>query len=129
MKALTSFGISFKVRSDREKDGKAPLQATITVNGQKTFLTLPRKIPVKNWNPDRALAKANTSEGRKINNYIEEVRQTIGECYQDLQLQRKVISNDTSVSKSTQLDYAVPPSKISSLSSGTFVGMVADNPD
>jgi hypothetical protein len=38
-------------------------------------------------------------------------------------------SNDTSISKSTQLDYAVPASKISGLSSGTFVGMVADNPD
>jgi len=37
--------------------------------------------------------------------------------------------NDTSISKSTQLDSAIPPSKISSLSSGEFVGMVADNPD
>ncbi|OMP80078.1 conjugal transfer protein MobC [[Flexibacter] sp. ATCC 35208] len=35
---------------------------------------------------------------------------------------------DTSVSHNTQLDYAVTPSKISSLSSGEFVGMVADNP-
>ncbi|WP_295795938.1 conjugal transfer protein MobC [Mucilaginibacter sp.] len=38
-------------------------------------------------------------------------------------------NSDTSISKSTQLDYAVPASKISGLSSGTFVGMVADNPD
>ncbi|WP_426587999.1 conjugal transfer protein MobC [Mucilaginibacter sp. R-33] len=38
-------------------------------------------------------------------------------------------SSDTSVSKSTQLDYAVPSSKISGLSSGTFVGMIADNPE
>lgn len=38
-------------------------------------------------------------------------------------------SNGTSVSKSTQLDYAVLASKISGLSSGTFVGMVAGNPD
>jgi hypothetical protein len=37
-------------------------------------------------------------------------------------------SNDTSVSKSSQLDYAIPASKISSLSSGEFVGMVADEP-
>lgn len=37
--------------------------------------------------------------------------------------------NDTSLSKSTQLDYAIPPSRIASLSSGEFVGMVADNPD
>lgn len=37
-------------------------------------------------------------------------------------------SMDTSVSKSTQLDYAIPASTISTLSSGEFVGMVADEP-
>lgn len=36
---------------------------------------------------------------------------------------------DTSISRSKQLDLAIPPSKISSLSAGEFVGMVADNPD
>lgn len=36
---------------------------------------------------------------------------------------------DTSISKSTQLDSAIPASKIAALSSGQFVGMVADNPD
>jgi hypothetical protein len=36
---------------------------------------------------------------------------------------------DTSISKSQQLDSAIPPSTISSLSSGDFVGFVADNPD
>lgn len=35
---------------------------------------------------------------------------------------------DTSVSKSSQLDFAIPQSKIASLSSGEFVGMVADDP-
>ncbi|WP_431200490.1 conjugal transfer protein MobC [Mucilaginibacter sp. P19] len=38
-------------------------------------------------------------------------------------------SSDTSISKATQLDYAIPASKIASLSSGEFVGIVADNPD
>lgn len=36
--------------------------------------------------------------------------------------------NDTSTGKSWQLDHAVPTSKIASLSSGEFVGMVADDP-
>jgi len=36
--------------------------------------------------------------------------------------------NDTSVSKSGQLDFAIPASKIAALSSGEFVGMVADDP-
>ncbi|WP_246228490.1 TraM recognition domain-containing protein [Paraflavitalea devenefica] len=35
---------------------------------------------------------------------------------------------DTSVTKSTQLEVAVPPSRISQLSSGEFVGMLADTP-
>lgn len=38
-------------------------------------------------------------------------------------------SSDTSVSKSTQLESAIPPSKIASLSSGQFVGMVSDDPN
>jgi hypothetical protein len=38
-------------------------------------------------------------------------------------------SSDTSISRSKQLEIAVPVSTISSLSSGEFVGMVADNPN
>jgi hypothetical protein len=36
---------------------------------------------------------------------------------------------DTSISHSKQLDSAIPASKIASLSSGEFVGLVADDPD
>lgn len=38
-------------------------------------------------------------------------------------------SSETSVSKSTQLEAAIPASTIASMSSGEFVGTVADNPD
>jgi TusA-related sulfurtransferase len=37
-------------------------------------------------------------------------------------------STDTSISHSTQLDNAMPASKIATLSSGEFIGMVADDP-
>lgn len=37
--------------------------------------------------------------------------------------------NDTSFSRSTQLDSAIPASTIATLSSGEFVGIVADNPE
>lgn len=40
-----------------------------------------------------------------------------------------VNASDTSVSRSTQLDSAIPPSKIAALSSGEFVGTVSDDPD
>jgi hypothetical protein len=51
-----------------------------------------------------------------------------GKIMQDRQ-SVSVNRTDTSVSHSKQLDSAVPASKIASLSSGEFVGMVADNPD
>lgn len=38
-------------------------------------------------------------------------------------------SSDTSVTKAMQMDYAIPASKIATLSSGEFVGIVADNPE
>jgi hypothetical protein len=38
-------------------------------------------------------------------------------------------SSDTSITRATQMDYAVPASKIATLSSGEFVGVVADNPE
>lgn len=47
-----------------------------------------------------------------------------------LDLQRLSINrNDTSISKSKQLEAAVPASKISALSSGEFVVTAADNPE
>jgi len=38
-------------------------------------------------------------------------------------------SSDTSITKANQMDYAIPASKIATLSSGEFVGVVADNPE
>jgi hypothetical protein len=38
-------------------------------------------------------------------------------------------SSDTSINQSRQLEVTIPPSIISNLSSGEFVGMVTDNPD
>ncbi|WP_293906050.1 conjugal transfer protein MobC [Sphingobacterium sp. UBA5670] len=52
----------------------------------------------------------------------------IGRIMQDRQ-SLSINRNDTSISKSKQLEAAVPASKIASLSSGEFVGMVADTPD
>ncbi|TXK37694.1 type IV secretion system DNA-binding domain-containig protein [Pontibacter qinzhouensis] len=60
-----------------------------------------------------------------------ETAKQLSERFGKIQQQRESVSinsNDTSVSRSTQLDAAVPASTISSLSSGDFVGMVADDP-
>lgn len=61
-----------------------------------------------------------------------ETAKTLSERFGKIIQQRDSLSInriDTSTSMSWQLDHAVPASKIASLSSGEFVGMVADNPD
>jgi hypothetical protein len=63
---------------------------------------------------------------------VGETAKLLSERFGKIVQQRESISinsSDTSVSRSTQLDLAVPASKIASLSSGEFVGMVADDPD
>lgn len=70
----------------------------------------------------------NIISGQVTGSTAKKLADTFGKIMQD-RTSLSINSSDTSISKSTQLDYAIPASKISSLSSGEFVGIVADNPD
>ncbi|MBX2956176.1 MAG: type IV secretory system conjugative DNA transfer family protein [Cyclobacteriaceae bacterium] len=63
---------------------------------------------------------------------VGETAKLLSERFGKIVQERESISinaSDTSISRSTQLDAAIPPSKITTLSSGEFVGTVADDPD
>ncbi|MES2872674.1 MAG: TraM recognition domain-containing protein [Bacteroidota bacterium] len=70
----------------------------------------------------------NIISGQVTGDTAKKLSETFGKIMQDGQ-SMSINSSDTSTIKSTQLEYAIPASKISSLSSGEFVGIVADNPD
>ncbi|MBZ4188967.1 conjugal transfer protein MobC [Niabella beijingensis] len=66
--------------------------------------------------------------GQSTGDTAKAVSESIGKIVQE----RESVSinrNDTSVSRNTQLDFAVPTSRIAGLSAGEFVGIVSDNPD
>ena len=70
----------------------------------------------------------NMISGQVTGETAKQLSERFGKIMQD----RESVSinrTDTSISKSKQLDSAIPPSKIAGLSSGEFVGMVADDPD
>jgi len=71
---------------------------------------------------------ANVISGQVSGDTAKSLSERFGKILQDRQ-NITINSKDTSVSYSKQLESAVPPSKISSLSSGQFVGVVGDNPD
>lgn len=70
----------------------------------------------------------NIISGQVMGDTAKLLSERFGKIMQDRQ-SVSINRTDTSISHSKQLDFAIPASKISSLSSGEFVGMVADNPD
>lgn len=70
----------------------------------------------------------NIVSGQVTGDTAKQLSERFGKIMQDRE-SLSINSQDTSISRSKQLEAAVPPSKISSLSSGEFVGMVADDPD
>jgi hypothetical protein len=66
--------------------------------------------------------------GQANGEIAKQVSERLGKTLQERE-SISVNSNDRSISRFRQLEYAVPISTISSLSSGEFVGMVADNPE
>jgi hypothetical protein len=70
----------------------------------------------------------NVISGQVTGETAKQLSERFGKIMQD-RSSLSINSSDTSISKSQQLETAVPPSTISSLSSGEFVGVVSDNPD
>lgn len=69
----------------------------------------------------------NVISGQVTGDTAKQLSERFGKIMQDRE-SLSINSGDTSVSRSKQLESAIPPSKIASLSSGEFVGMVTDDP-
>jgi len=70
----------------------------------------------------------NIISGQVSGDTAKQLSERFGKIMQD-RTNLSINRTDTSVSKSKQLDLAIPSSKIATLSSGEFVGIVSDNPD
>lgn len=70
----------------------------------------------------------NIISGQVTGDTAKQLSERFGKIMQDRE-SLSINSSDTSISRSKQLEAAVPASKISTLSSGEFVGIVADDPD
>jgi hypothetical protein len=70
----------------------------------------------------------NIIAGQVIGDTARQLSERIGKIMQERE-SVSINSNDTSISRSHQLDAAIPASRIANLSSGEFVGAVADDPD
>jgi TusA-related sulfurtransferase len=70
----------------------------------------------------------NVISGQVTGETAKQLSDRFGKIMQD-RSSLSINSSDTSISKSQQLELAVPASTISTLSSGEFVGIIADDPN
>ena len=70
----------------------------------------------------------NIISGQVMGDTAKQLSERFGRIMQD-RASYSINSSDTSISRSQQLESAIPPSRIASLSSGEFVGLVADDPN
>ncbi|PAW93903.1 integrase [Mucilaginibacter sp. MD40] len=103
----STFGVIFYLRKYKAtNDGKTPIYARITVNGQRTDVSVKRSIDPANWNANKGMAKGSKEEIVKLNKYLEQYRSGIVESYQQLSLQKKLVTAELVKDKFTGEDQA-----------------------
>ena len=92
MKTNQTLAIRFKLRADRTKDGKAPIYVSITVNKRKSDIALKQSIKPDDWHILKGFAKPRTPDLKSLNYYLESVKSQILQYYQELQIQKKLVT-------------------------------------
>jgi site-specific recombinase XerD len=92
IKRLNTFGVQFIVRLDKQKNGKAPVYARVTVNGEIVHFALKKWVDPKYWDQRKGGGKGNKDEAGRINSDLEDVRVALGNYYQKLRLKGAFIT-------------------------------------
>lgn len=90
MKTVQSFRIHFVLRAYLAKDGKAPLYVAVTVNKEKCLIGLKQNIDLNNWDAEKGIPKGNREQVKILNNYLDEVKLALGNCYKELMLKGRL---------------------------------------
>ena len=72
--------------------GKTVIYDLITVNGKRLEVSVKRSIKDKSWNPIMGMAKGSREEITKLNQHLDQFKSGIVESYQQLAVQKKLIT-------------------------------------
>ncbi len=92
MTTTNTFGIVFYLKKQKQKKGKAPIYARITIDGRRVEISIKKDIDVENWSKGKGMAKGKGEEIRALNTFLEQIRSRMVECYQQLQLKKQLIT-------------------------------------
>jgi hypothetical protein len=92
MRSKNTFSISFFIKKHRISHEKVLVYVRFTENGKSRDISLKRKIAVDRWDSNRGTAKGSRDEIKVLNTYLEQVRNHLYECTQELEKKRKLFT-------------------------------------
>lgn len=93
--AGNTFGVAFYLKKQKvTQAGKSPIYARITVNGKRIEISVKRSIEENNWNPVKGMARGSRQEIANLNQHLDQFKVGILEIYQQLTIQKKLITAD-----------------------------------
>ena len=71
----SSFSILFSIRESKvRKNGNAPIEVTITLNGERSYFSTGKTVPFEKWDKTRQQVIGKDEEAKSLNNFIKAVR-------------------------------------------------------
>lgn len=92
MRTRSTFSISFWISTARRVDGTAKIYARITVDSQRSNLSLKYTIPTEIWDRKGSRVLGHTKEAREINTYLMEVETELFQCYRELRSKSQYVT-------------------------------------
>ncbi|WP_117885808.1 site-specific integrase [Aureibaculum luteum] len=88
----STFAVIFFTRKSRSNPKELSIYARITVDGQRTEISLKRCVQVCNWDNSKARARGTASNSRILNKYLDQVYGQLLDCHRQLLEEFKIIS-------------------------------------
>ncbi len=92
MQTKNTFSLIFFTRKSRSNSKKLPIYLRITVDGQRSEISIKRSVYMKQWDAAKNRGRGNTSKIRILNTYLDLVYNKVLECHKQLIEEHKIIS-------------------------------------
>ncbi|TMI75111.1 MAG: hypothetical protein E6H09_02145 [Bacteroidetes bacterium] len=89
----TPMHLSFQLKKSKaDENGKAPIYARITINGNRTEFSIKRYTEPSRWISKAGVVKGNNEESKSLNSFLNTVRFKLNEQYRQLLESNKAIT-------------------------------------
>mgnify|MGYP003146743254 CR=1 FL=1 len=94
MKSKHTFTVIFFTRKSRSVPNQLSIYVRITVDGQRSEISLKRNIPSKEWDSSRNRGRGGSKRIRTLNAYLDSVYRGLLDCHKELLEENRVVSSD-----------------------------------